>query len=119
MPVFLSSISEPSETEMAELRRLADEQGCPVWQRAWQDWRQGDSDVRLWAGWFNDHIVGALLTREGCIEGLAVRRLTQRRGVATRMMTLLLEQGEWQVHPDMAPPQRDFILHRYGVPCKA
>lgn len=116
MPVFLKTLSRPTETETAELNTLAAEQSDPVWQNAWRDWRAGDDALRLWAGWFNDHIVGAILTRDGTIEGLAVRRITQGRGVATRMMTLLLETGSWTVHPRLNDAVRSFIHRRFQMP---
>ncbi|GGX41299.1 acetyl-CoA sensor PanZ family protein [Saccharospirillum salsuginis] len=116
MPVFLKPLTQPDDAETVELNKLADEQDDPVWRDAWRDWCAGDAAMRLWAGWFNDHIVGAILTRDRCIEGLAVRRVTRGRGVATRMMTLLLEQGDWTVHPEIAEASRSFIRRRFPCP---
>lgn len=119
MPVFLEPLTELSETDLTELNTLAAEQDDPVYLAAWQDWQSGHSAVRLWAGRFNDHIVGAVLTRHRCIDGLAVRRLTQGRGVASRMMTLLLEQGQWTLHRDLSDAPRTFICRRFSCPIEA
>lgn len=117
MPVTLEILASPSPSEQVELERLVEEQeACPTFKNAWRRWLAGEGDLRLWAARFNDRIVGAALTREDCIEGFAVRRITQGRGVGTRMVQCLKAQGNWRLSPQLEKPVRDFIHLWHGVP---
>ncbi|HET8905282.1 MAG TPA: acetyl-CoA sensor PanZ family protein [Saccharospirillum sp.] len=115
MPVTLDLLAllpatEQAETDMSDLGKLAQDMlGCPCYQAAWEAWRAGDNEVRLYAARFNGRIVGAGLVKDGSLLSLGVRALTRRRGVGQRMVSVLVGQQRLQVSDCMHPELASFV----------
>ena len=73
----------------------------------------------VWGGWFNGRILGAVgvkTSRDGLqLIGLGVRKTTRRRGVAGRMMELVLAEIDRPVYIDTRQqPTTDGLFDKLG-----
>lgn len=57
-------------------------------------WLQSPADGRLYLAWFNERVVGFALLEGRQLRSLAVHPATRRRGVARRMVSLLMTEGQ-------------------------
>lgn len=92
------------------VRDLSGEDFVEQWMRPCQ---------QIWGGWFNGRILGAvgiLETPDGLqLIGLGVRKTTRRRGVAYRMMELVLTEIDRPVFIDTRQqPTTDGLFDKLG-----
>ncbi|EAR08966.1 GNAT family N-acetyltransferase [Reinekea blandensis] len=74
-----------------------------------QRWLQSPSDGCLYLAWFNERVVGFALLEGRQLRSLAVHPATRRRGVARRMMSLLMTDG---VPLSLSPDCQSEVLTR-------
>ena len=93
MPVYVEFVRQPSAQDRSDLAKVYAD--APAWLLA----PHADADAliaagiasgRLIAGRFNDRLLGAALLHRGAdcwhLSHLCVRKVTRRRGVATRLL---------------------------------
>lgn len=90
MPVTLRQINATDEHSLIGCRRVVQSNlAVSTLTAQWQQYSQQPDRFELWAGVFNDRIVGFSIIENSQVLALAVHRATQNRGVATRMIELL------------------------------
>lgn len=98
MPVRLEAITQPSEQDLIDLEKIY--QDFPAAIESAEVLRQSDAEHVLFAGRFNDRLLGAMqvVFQQSCAEirFLCVREITRRRHVARDMLRLLLAQHPGQ-----------------------
>ncbi|MFC3608449.1 aspartate 1-decarboxylase autocleavage activator PanM [Stutzerimonas tarimensis] len=104
MPVLIEAVSDPSSQDLSDLAKIYAD--APDWllqpyQNAAELIEAGLRDGRLFAGRFNDRLLGAALLQRGepawRLSHLCVRKVTRRRGVGKRLLEeatrLAIESG--------------------------
>ena len=93
MPVFVESVTEPSQQDRIDLAKIFAD--APAWLLAPHAdaaalIEAGLADRSLIAGRFNDRLLGAALLQRGApywrLSHLCVRKITRRRGVGRRLV---------------------------------
>ncbi|MHB0765720.1 aspartate 1-decarboxylase autocleavage activator PanM [Stutzerimonas sp. NM35] len=93
MPVFVETITEPSQQDLVDLAKIFAD--APAWllaphANAEALIQAALADGSLIAGRFNDRLLGAALlrrdTRHWRLSHLCVRKITRRRGVGKRII---------------------------------
>jgi len=101
MPVTVEAVDQLSDQDRSDLIKIY--QDAPSWMlddKSPEQWLQDQlsgQGVQVLAGRFNDRLLGALTlaNQEGGTEvaNLCVRKVTRRRGVASRLIAYALEHG--------------------------
>lgn len=90
MPVIVELLLQPTDQDRKDLDLLQREH--PALSRVMQDWQTEQTlpeAGECWVARFNDRILGAAWTVDNRLAAVAVRKETQGRGVATRLLTEL------------------------------
>ncbi len=99
MPVKLEIIRTPDEADLNDIRKIRQEtspQGLTCSEAELETFLA--TGGWIWAGRFNDRIVGVLLAepqdKRIILSQAGVRKITQRRGVMHQMLQLIQQQAE-------------------------
>lgn len=96
MPVTLEAISNPSEQDLLDLDKIYTDYPTDLRWPALQQQLSANPQLRLYAGRFNNRLLGAITVREEngqlLLENLCVRRITRQRNVARDIVRLVLKK---------------------------
>ena len=98
MPLTLEQVISPTEQDLIDLEKLF--QDYPE-QTRWQDvqqWLSENPDTQIFAGRFNDRLLGAVTltthANEITINHLCVRKVTRQRAVGKDLLRLIFAQNK-------------------------
>lgn len=95
MPVTLELIAPPSAQDLIDLEKIYTDYPIELPWKVIAKQLENDSELRLYAGRFNDRLLGACTVKERDntleITHLCVRKITRKRHVARDILRLLLE----------------------------
>lgn len=105
MPVIVETINAPEEQDYQDLLKIY--QDAPNWMLDGET-PEGllgkvleTQNYTLMAGRFNDRLLGAITLRTGYqgsrLEHLVVRKVTRRKGVATRLLEHVISIGDYPI----------------------
>lgn len=136
MPIFSEIVSHPSEQDLTDLQKIYDEfDAVPTPSLAWIEAQIADDNVMLVAARFNARLLGTVCVTkriEGeqtmwCLDHICVRKVTQGRGVATKLFrdlkALADEQGAFLLVATNTVPaeveqyveKQDFVRGPFGL----
>lgn len=100
MPVYLEHVQQASEQDLIDLQKLYADYPVDFSFDALQQHLQATPGTRLFAGRFNDRLLGAVaLTEDGdtaLLDHLCVRKLTRQRTVGRELLRNLMAQHPYK-----------------------
>lgn len=94
MPVSIHRIDRlDNDSERALMRILKDIPADHALSSRFQEWQNSPDNSKVWFAKFNDRFGAAALIRGDEIEAFVVHPATRRRGMAKRMIQLLLREN--------------------------
>lgn len=120
MPIIVELLQRPGDQDLKDLACL--EQEYPTLAPILARWLKAPAQHGVdecWVARFNDRILGAAWTEQRQLVAIAVRKETQGRGIATRLLTVLaadrtLTPGEELAALQWPLVQRLFVDSRGG-----
>lgn len=96
MPVTLELISTPSQQDLLDLEKIYNDYPTSLRWPALQQQLADNPATRLYAGRFNNRLLGAITVRTDnaslMLENLCVRSITRQRNVARDILRLVMKQ---------------------------
>lgn len=128
MPIFSEIVSHPSEQDLIDLQKIYDEfDAVPTPSLTWIEAQIADDNVMLVAARFNARLLGTVCVTKRIeaqqtlwiLDHICVRKVTQGRGVATKLFgdlkALADEQGSFLVvATDTVPKEVEQYVEKQG-----